>query len=54
MNDKLYTVAEVAEYFKVHYKTVRRWIREGELSAFKVGRAYRITESALKAYEQGA
>lgn len=49
LDDKLCTVAEVAEYFQVHFKTVQRWIREGKLPAFKVGRAYRIKQVDLNA-----
>lgn len=54
MNDKLCTVAEVAKHYQVHFKTIQRWIREGKLPAFKVGRAYRIKASDLEALEKGA
>ena len=42
------TIAEVAEYLKLHELTVRRLAREGELPAFKVGRQWRIKRDLLE------
>jgi excisionase family DNA binding protein len=42
------TLPEVAEQLKVSRRTVYRWIKAGELSAYKFANEYRITESALK------
>jgi putative molybdopterin biosynthesis protein len=36
------TPQEVSELLRVSVQTVRRWIKEGRLPAYKVGRAWRI------------
>lgn len=41
------TPQEVSELLRVSVYTVRRWIHEGQLPAYKVGRAWRISESAI-------
>ncbi len=46
------TVTEVAEQLQVAENTVRRWIREGKLEAFKVGRGYRVTKEQFNAFLQ--
>jgi excisionase family DNA binding protein len=43
------TTAEVAAWLKVSVFTVRRWIKQGDLSARKVGREWRIPREALGA-----
>ncbi len=43
----LLTIIEVAERLRVDPKTVRRWIGGGELSAYRVGRQWRISEDQL-------
>lgn len=40
-----------AEYLQLHEQTVRARIEDGRLAAIRDGRAYRITLSALAAYE---
>ena len=45
--DEVMTAEEVAAYLRVHLITVRRWCRQGELSAVKVGRSYRIRRADL-------
>ncbi len=47
--DKLLTTNEVAKRLQLHHNTVIRHIRSGSLPATKVGKAYRIRESALAA-----
>ena len=43
----LLTVPEVAEWARVHPKTVYRWIREGRLEAIQFGpRTFRVPEDA--------
>ncbi|MCK5307190.1 MAG: helix-turn-helix domain-containing protein [Zetaproteobacteria bacterium] len=42
MDKGLLTVQEVCNLLRVHPNTVYNWIRSGRLSAFKVGRAWRI------------
>lgn len=50
MKDKqTFTVADVAELFDVDPQTVRRWCREGELQAAKLGN-YRVSRPALEAF----
>lgn len=44
----LLTVPEVAEWARVHPKTVYRWIREGKLEAIQFGpRCFRVPEDAI-------
>jgi excisionase family DNA binding protein len=51
MQDKMYTVQEVAQQLRVSERTVRNWIEQGELVAFSIGkRGYRIAESDLNAF----
>ena len=45
---KFYTPQEIAEMLKVTDKTVRNWIRSGELDAVVVGKSYRIPEESIK------
>lgn len=45
---KFYTPQEVSEMFKITDKTVRNWIRNGELDAIVVGKTYRIPEESIK------
>ena len=49
-----YTVTEVAEKLSVTTDTVRRWCRDGELEAAKLGSAgYRISRRALAEFWRG-
>jgi excisionase family DNA binding protein len=41
------TPQEVSDLLRVSVYTVRRWIKEGELPAYKVGRGWRIRESDM-------
>ena len=47
MDKPVYTVEEVANRLRVDVKTVRKWIRNGDLVAIDIGREYRIRESSL-------
>lgn len=47
--EKILTVEEVAEALRIKPFTVRQMFRENRLSGFKIGKAWRITEEALKA-----
>ncbi len=47
MEEKLLTVAEVAEYFRAAPKTVVAWIKAGKLPAVKVCKRYLIRQSDL-------
>ncbi len=49
----LLTVPEVAEWMKVHPKTVYRWIKTGKFEAIRFGaRTYRIPERTVNDYLQ--
>lgn len=48
MKDDIYTVDQVADILELHPRTVRRFIREGKLTARKVGKQWRIKEQDLK------
>ena len=47
MDENVFTVDEIAHKLRVDVKTVRKWIRKGDLVAINVGREYRIRESSL-------
>jgi len=49
----LLTVAEVASLLRVSNMTVYRLIKNGELSAIRVGKNYRIRQVDLDAYLSG-
>ena len=48
--DRLWTVAEVAEHMRVSNMTVYRLIKGGELPAIRVGKNYRIRGLDLVRY----
>jgi excisionase family DNA binding protein len=50
MGEKLFTVKEVAEHFKVSRQAVYDWITDGRLRAVKVGNRTRIPESAINEF----
>jgi len=45
-----YTPQEVAEILKVHRRSITRWIREGRLTAVRVGQQYRISKQDLEKF----
>ncbi len=49
MSDKevVYTVEEVARLLRVDVRTIRRMIYNGEITAFRVGKNFRIHKSTL-------
>lgn len=46
--DSFLTVADVAELLKLNQQTVRNWIDQGSLPAFRVGRRVRIRRADLE------
>ena len=48
------TVAEVADIMRVSKMTVYRLVHAGELPAVRVGRSFRVHESAVKEYLDSA
>lgn len=53
MEQKFYSVEEIARFLDLHPKTVRRFIREGKIKARKIGRAWRIHRDDLREYAHG-
>lgn len=52
--ERIFTVKDIAARYGVHFRTVHNWIKNGQLRAFKSGRKYQITESAVVEFEQQA
>lgn len=50
MDDKIYTVPEVQEMLGISRTYAYRLVKEGKIEAFRVGKSWRITESALQAF----
>ena len=50
--EMVYTAMEVSKLLKIHYRGVLDEITLCRLSAFKVGKQYRILESSLSRYIQ--
>lgn len=42
------TVGEVAEYFRTTTTTIYRWLKQGKLTAVKIGKEWRIDENILE------
>jgi excisionase family DNA binding protein len=53
MKSSYYTVDQVAEIVGMHPKTIRRFIREGKLKAYKIGKQWRITGHDLSIFTEG-
>lgn len=47
---KLYTIDEVADFLRVSTRTVRRYIKEGKISGFKVGRGWRFSDTEISRF----
>jgi excisionase family DNA binding protein len=47
VDDKFYTVQEVADLLKLHWQSVLTYIKKGDLEALKLGKGYRISQQAL-------
>jgi len=47
---RFFTIAEVAERLGVSERTVRRWIRRGDLVAHRIGAVVRVAERDLDAF----
>ncbi len=45
---KLYTTRELAALFSKDVETIRRWIKNGQLPAKKIGGTYYIEEETLR------
>lgn len=49
-NDPFYTVKEVAKMLRLNAVTIYGYIREGKMSAIKLGKNYRIAEDDLEVF----
>lgn len=47
MNEQIMTIKEVADYLKVHERTVYRLAKKREIPAFKVSNAWRFRKSDI-------
>jgi excisionase family DNA binding protein len=48
MEEKMYSVEEVAGLLGLHVRTVRSYIRDGRLKAVRIGKQYRIARADLE------
>ncbi len=48
--DEFFTVEELADKLKVSEQTIRLWIRERRLEAYKFGRAHRVPAAAFQRF----
>ncbi|WP_067806221.1 helix-turn-helix domain-containing protein [Actinomadura formosensis] len=49
MEEKMYSVEEVAGLLGLHVRTVRGYIRDGRLKAVRIGKQYRVARADLEA-----
>ena len=47
---RLLTIPDVAEFCRVSERTVRRWIKAGELPAIRLGRQWRIAKKDFERF----
>lgn len=47
MTESLYSTSEVAVFFNVNRVTIYRWIKEGKIKAYKIGKHYKISVSEV-------
>ena len=50
--ESVYTAMEVSRLLKINYRRALDEIALGRLSAFKVGKQYRVLESSIECYIQ--
>ena len=48
--DEWVTLQDIADELKLHIETVREWVRTRRLTAYKVGRDYRVKRSDLNKF----
>lgn len=49
----IHSVASLASYWQVEPSVIYKLVRSGKLKAFKVGREIRVTDRALREFEEG-
>lgn len=47
-----YSLEDVAERYGVSIRTVRRWIKKGDLIAHRFGHQYRVSAADLETFER--
>lgn len=50
MDERIFTIYEVADILGLHHKTIRGFIANGKLKAIKVGKQWRIAKEDLDAF----
>jgi excisionase family DNA binding protein len=50
MSKEFFTAKEIAEKFSLNVMTIYRYINAKKLTAHKIGKEYRITDSELNAF----
>lgn len=50
MSDSILTIKDAAKYLKVHWQTVRSYIKRGDLRVLRVGRFIRIREREIQRF----
>lgn len=51
--EKLLTPAQVAKRIQIQERTVTRWLRDGYLSGYKLGKEWRIAPDDLESFLHG-
>lgn len=50
MTERFYSVEQVAEHLGLHVRTIRNYVRDGRLTAVRIGKQYRIAHEDLEAF----
>jgi excisionase family DNA binding protein len=48
--DEWLTLEQIAEDLHLHIETVREWVRSKQLTAYRLGRAYRVKRADLEQF----
>jgi excisionase family DNA binding protein len=44
----MYTISQVSKMLNLHYNTIYKWCKSGQIQSTKYGRVYRISEEELE------
>ena len=44
----MYTISQVSKMLNLHYNTIYKWCKSGQIKSTKYGRVYRISEEELE------
>lgn len=47
---EVYTLKEIEDLLHVTRRTLYNWIKSGKLTAFRIGKEWRVTREALEAF----